>query len=47
MNLKDYPLISRLEKLTGTPVHLENLSRYMKQTSDNMLKLQDVVIEKR
>lgn len=39
------PLMIRLEKLTGTPIHLENLSRYMKETSDNLLVLQNAGTE--
>jgi hypothetical protein len=35
------PIMSRLDSLVGAPEHFANLSKHMKQTSDNLLVLQE------
>ncbi len=36
------PLTQKLDELTGAPQHLVEMSRYMKETSDNLLALQEI-----
>jgi len=37
------PIMSRLDSLVGAPEHFADLSRHMKETSDNLLLLQNTV----
>jgi hypothetical protein len=37
------PIMSRLDSLVGAPEHFANLSKHMKETSDNLLLLQKIV----
>ncbi len=39
------PVVSKLDALVGAPEHFANLSKHMKQTSDNLLLLQNTTIE--
>lgn len=36
------PLTQKLDELTGAPQHLVDMSRYMKETSDNLVALQEI-----
>jgi hypothetical protein len=35
------PLVRKLDELVGAPEHFENMARYMQETSNNLLALQD------